>query len=155
MSNNSHELQLLRSNSPVSNQHKVRPNSPSRKYDSNNSPKQTRTEVSLQSRLFEKFWALEFLAWCFAAVTLVILIAVLRVFKDKPQSNWYSSISVNTLLNVLTTISSTALSFPVISSIAQLRWLWLRENKHLVADFESFGNGPVDIFVMIYRHPKM
>lgn len=119
------------------------------------SPEQTRLGSSLRSRLVENSWALELLAWCFAAVTFAILIAVLAVFNGKPRSHWHSSISVNTLVNLLTTIASTALIFPVASCIAQLRWLWLRKKEQSVAGLQSFGNGPVDIFVMIFKHPKM
>lgn len=117
-------------------------------------PEQIRLGSSLRSRLVEKSWALELLAWCFAAVTLATLIAVLKVFNGKPLSHWNSSITINTLVNVLTTISSTALTSPVASCVAQLRWLWLRKERS-VAGLQSFGNGPVDIFVMIFKHPKM
>lgn len=141
MSGNTHELQALRSVSPVFDQTRVRPRSLSGKLGSQYEdigPEQPRLGLSLRSRLVEESWALEVLAWCFAAVTLVILIAVLAVFNRKPQRQWHSGITVNTLVNVLTTIASTALIFPVASSIAQLRWLWLRKKKQSVADFESF-----------------
>lgn len=114
-----------------------------------------RPKASPYHRLAEDSWALEILAWLFGAVTLAILIAVLAVFNTKPLSQWHSSISVNTLLNALTTISSTALIFPIGSSIAQLRWLWLRKKERALADFDSFGAGPLQAFIMVYKHPKL
>lgn len=165
---NTYELQSLRGVSPVDDgEISVHPhphplggggvNSGSHNHNNGKvgSPEQTRLGSSLRSRLVEKSWALELLAWCFAAVTFAILIAVLLAFQGKPESHWNSSISVNTLVNLLTTIASTALIFPVASCIAQLRWLWLRKKEQSVAGLQSFGNGPVDIFVMIFKHPKM
>lgn len=116
---------------------------------------QKKTRPSLYSRCVQYAWALEFLAWLFGAVTLTILIIVLGFFNGKPLREWNSSISVNTLVNVLTTIASTALIFPVTSAIAQLKWLWLQKKTRSVADFDSFGAGPVDIFVMVSKHPKV
>ncbi|KAL8748975.1 MAG: hypothetical protein Q9199_007966, partial [Rusavskia elegans] len=165
---NTYELQSLRGVSPVDDgEISVHPhphplggggvNSGSHNHNNGKvgSPDQTRLGSSLRSRLVENSWALELLAWCFAAVTFAILYAVLRVFNGKPLSHWNSSISVNTLVTLLTTIASTALIFPVASCIAQLRWLWLRKKEQSVAGLQSFGNGPVDIFVMIFKHPRM
>lgn len=110
---------------------------------------------SYYSRLIQRSWVLEILAWLLAAITLTILIIVLATFDGKPLSHWHSSISVNTLVNVLTTSASIALTFPVASSIAQLRWLWLGKEETRIADIESFGAGPIDVFVMVWKHPTM
>ena len=157
MNGDPHELQPLRSIFPVSQDTNVRPHP----FSTNAAQKQGRVghkrkqaRLSLYSRFVENSWALEFLAWLFGAVTLTILVIVLGVFNGKPLSRWHSNISVNTLVNVLTTSSSTALIFPVTSSILQLRWLWLQKKTRSVADFDSFGAGPVEIFVMVFKHPK-
>lgn len=113
------------------------------------------SKPSIYSRLVGSSWALEVLAWMLAAITLIILITVLTVFNGKPLSHWHSGVSVNTLVNVLTTIASIALIFPVASGIAQIRWLWLAKQASPVADIESFGAGPIDIFVMLWKHPTM
>ncbi len=110
---------------------------------------------STYSRLIGSSWVLEVLAWILAAVTLIILIIVLTVFDGKPLSHWHSGVSVNTLVNVLTTIASIALIFPVASGIAQIRWLRLAKQASPVADIESFGAGPIDIFVMLWKNPTM
>ena len=70
-------------------------------------------------------------------------------------SKWHSGVSINTLVNVLTTIASTALIYPVTSSIAQSRWLWLRLQARPLSGLESFGAGPVDVFLMVFKHPTM
>lgn len=110
---------------------------------------------SIYSRLLGSSWVLEILAWALAAITLIILITVLTVFNQKSLSYWHSGVTVNTLVNALTTIASVALIFPVASGIAQLRWLWLAKQPSPVTDIESFGAGPIDIFVMIWKHPTM
>ena len=158
MAGNPYELQSLRSISPVSQDtnarlHPFSTDAAQKQGIIDHGQKQPR--LSLYSRFVENAWALEFLAWLFGAVTLAILIIVLGVFNGKPLSRWHSSISVNTLVNVLTTIASTALIFPVTSAIAQLRWLWLQKKTRSVADFDSFGAGPVDMFVMVFKHPKV
>ncbi|KAL9629941.1 MAG: hypothetical protein Q9164_006653 [Protoblastenia rupestris] len=141
MAGNPHELQSLRSISPVSQDTNARPHP----FSTDAAQKQgiigqgqKQPRLSLYCRFVENSWALEFLAWLFGALTLVILIIVLRVFNGKPLNRWNSSISVNTLVNVLTTIASTALIFPVTSATAQLRWLWLQKKARSVADFDSF-----------------
>ena len=115
----------------------------------------TQSNPSTYSCLIGSSWVLEVLAWILAAITLIILIIVLTVFNGKPLSNWHSGVSVNTLVNVLTTIASIALIFPVASGIAQIRWLWLAKQASPVADIESFGAGPIDIFMMLWKHPTM
>ncbi|KAL9105116.1 MAG: hypothetical protein Q9163_000034 [Psora crenata] len=176
MSGNPHELQSLRSLSPVSSQHPAAhdagPSASGSEFENTNARHrysskltaqtrgitghgQNQPRLSLHTRLVENSWALEVLAWLLGAGTLAILIIVLAVFNGKPLCHWHSSISVNTLVNVLTTIASTALIFPVASSIAQLRWLWLRKKERSVADFDSFGAGPVTMFVMVFKHPTI
>ena len=110
---------------------------------------------SSYSHLIGSSWALEVLAWISAATTLTILIIVLALFDGKPLNHWHSNVTLNTLVNVLTTIASIALIFPVASGIAQMRWLWLAKKASPVADIESFGAGPIDIFVMLWKHPTM
>ena len=100
-------------------------------------------------------WIWEILAWVLAAISLAILIIVLALFNQKPLSHWHSGVSVNTLINVLTTISSLALIFPVASGIAQMKWLWLQHAKRPLAGIESFGAGPIEVFNMLRKHPKM
>ncbi|KAL8716979.1 MAG: hypothetical protein Q9225_005740 [Loekoesia sp. 1 TL-2023] len=155
------ELQSLRSLSPVSSQHPVvhaadpslsgTPLAQSYEIIGN---KSNQPKPSLYTRLAEDSWALEILAWLLGVVTPAILIIVLAVFNGKPLSHWHSSVSVNTLVNALTTIASTALIFPIASSIAQLRWLWLQKKERVVANFDSFGAGPIATFVMVFKHPK-
>ena len=99
-------------------------------------------------------WTQELLAWALAALALMILIIVLAIYNGKPLDHWHSSVSVNTLVNVLTTLASIALIFPVASAIAQLRWLSLAKRASPVADLESFGSGPIDIVVMMWKHPS-
>ena len=107
------------------------------------------------SRLGESSWTLELLAWAVAAIALIILISVLAKFNNKPLSRWHSGISVNTLVNILTTISSLALIFPVACGIAQMRWLWVERNQRPITDIQSFGAGPLEILDMIRKHPTM
>ena len=172
----SHELHSLRSISPTSLQQLVTGDEEFRTSgydDENGSPRHRRsnsnpldasaepahvkesTHLSSSSRLIDRSWILEILSWVLAALTLMILVIVLDVFKGKLLSDWHSSVSVNTLINVLTTIASIALVFPVASGIAQLRWLSLSKRDSPIADIETFGSGPIDIFVMIWRHPTM
>ena len=175
MSGNLHELQSLRSLSAISSQHlavhDADPSASGTEFENaeprhrhfstpvaqtyetiGNKPFQPKP--SLRTRLVQNSWALEILAWLLGAVTLAILIIVLASFNKKPLSHWHSSVSVNTLVNALTTTASTALIFPIASSIAQLRWIWLRKKERVVADFDSFGTGPIDTFIMVFKHPK-
>lgn len=109
---------------------------------------------SSRPRLGNNSWTRELLAWALAALALMILITVLAIYNGNPLDDWNSSVSVNTLINVLTTIASIALIYPVASAIAQMRWLSVAKRESPVADMESFGSGPIDIVVMIWKHPS-
>ncbi|KAL8710173.1 MAG: hypothetical protein Q9220_005256 [cf. Caloplaca sp. 1 TL-2023] len=122
-------------------------------YDDPNSPHLEGSSGKLRTRSGKRSWSLELLAWLVGAVTLAILIVALAVFNGKALGRWHSSVSVNTLVNVLTTIASTALIFPVASAIAQLGWLHLSEQQRPLSDLETFGSGPITIFTMIAKHP--
>jgi len=156
MDPSSHELQRLQSGSAVSSQRlTVHDRETHTSVHDKGAGYGLQPEPSFYSRLVESSWTLEVLAWILAAAALVILIAVLAVFNGKSLSHWHSGVSINTLVNVLTTIASVALIFPVASGIAQMRWLWLAKGQSPVADIESFGSGPIDIFVMLWKHPTM
>ena len=84
-----------------------------------------------------------------------MLIIVLAVFDEKPLRHWHFGVSVNMLVNVLTSLVSIALALPVASCIAQMRWLWLKGKETPYAEVKSFGAGPIDIVVMLWKHPTM
>ncbi|KAL8946877.1 MAG: hypothetical protein Q9222_006782 [Ikaeria aurantiellina] len=109
---------------------------------------------SPHARSYRHSWRLEILAWLLGFVSLTILIVVLGVFNGKPLSRWHSSVHVNTLVNVLTTIASTALIFPVASAIAQLGWLYLSEQRRPLSDLETFAAGPMSACNMLWKHPS-
>ena len=113
------------------------------------------SKIKLFSRFVKSTWTFEILSWLFGALTLAILIVILATFNKRPLRDWKSSITVNTLINALTTIASTALIFPIASSIAQLRWIWLQKKERVITDLDSFSSGPLDVFFMVYKHSKM
>ena len=167
-----HELHSLRSVSPTSlQQPALGENAPSTsgRFNISIPPRQSSDDQcaeskkpvtfnnllkSSHSRAGNNSWTRELLAWALAALALMILIIVLAIYNNKPLDNWHSSVSVNTLVNVLTTIASIALIYPVASAIAQMRWISLAKRESAVADMESFGSGPIDIIVMIWKHPS-
>ena len=168
----SHELHPLRGVSPTSSQQPApgedtfrtsgrftKSISPRHSSDNpfveSNEPAKSKDSISLsRPRLGNNSWARELLAWALAALALIILIIVLAIYNGQPLDDWHSSVSVNTLVNVLTTIASIALIYPVASAIAQMRWLSLAKRESPVADMESFGSGPIDIVVMMWKHPS-
>ncbi|KAL8760621.1 MAG: hypothetical protein Q9184_003202 [Pyrenodesmia sp. 2 TL-2023] len=109
---------------------------------------------SLRSRFFRPSWTLEILSWLLGAVTLAILIIALAIYNKTPLSRWHSNVSVNTVVNILTTIASIALIFPVASAIAQLGWLHMSEQQRPLSDLETFGAGPITMLVMVFKHPS-
>lgn len=126
---------------------------PVTEYPKSVDPAIPRSKTSLRDCLAITSWSLEILAWLFAAVSLVVLIIVLIHYNGKPLGAWHSKVTPNTLVNILTTIGSTALIFPLTSCIAQMRWLWMQKKERRVVDMETFGSGPIDSLMMLLKHP--
>ena len=168
----SHELHSLTGVSPISSQQPAPSKDTSRtsgRFIKSESPRHSSDYSFVESKELARFkdlisssrprlgknsWTRELLAWALAAIALMILIIVLATYNGKPLDDWHSGVSINTLVNVLTTIASIALIYPVASAIAQMRWLSLAKRESPVADMESFGSGPIDIVVMVWKHPS-
>ena len=112
---------------------------------------------SLFTRAFTSSWGFEFLCWLLAAASLVVIIIVLAIFNGVPLANWHSSITLNTLVNVLSTIGQIAILVPVAESISQLKWLWYRRSR-AIGDMEAFdeaSRGPISSIWLVLKRPKM
>ena len=111
---------------------------------------------SLLIRIITGSWGLELLCWVVAALSLAVIIVVLAIFNGQPLSNWHSGITVNALINVISTVGQTSILGPVAESISQLKWIWYRRGQPVgdMEDFDKASRGPIDSLLLIVKRPK-
>lgn len=68
-------------------------------------------------------WPIESLALLASLACQIGLLVVLSRMADQPLDHWTASISLNTLVSILSTISRSLVLIPVTSCIGQLKWL--------------------------------
>ncbi|KAI0011043.1 hypothetical protein F4779DRAFT_626726 [Xylariaceae sp. FL0662B] len=83
-------------------------------------------------------WLFDFLAWALSAVAMSGIVITLLLHADRPLPSWPFSITVNALISVLATISTSALLVPVTGTIGQRKWHWLSSGNHRLSDLELY-----------------
>ena len=113
-----------------------------------------------QARKHERFhfsdWRWEFASITFSLACFAAVVIVLITFQNKPLSSWHfiSSISLNTVIAILSTLSRTALLVPVTSCISQLKWIHLVSSPRPLREFQVFDDasrGPWGALELIWR----
>ncbi|KAL2064485.1 hypothetical protein VTL71DRAFT_4979 [Oculimacula yallundae] len=97
----------------------------------NNSP-------SWISKLIRDWWTLEILAWVVALGSMAVMVYFLKMYDQKPQSDWPFPITVNAFLQIFTTTLRGAILVPVAQSISQLKWTWFLRSNRPLEDFATF-----------------
>lgn len=111
---------------------------------------------SLSTRAITNPWGSEFLCWLFAAVSIVVIIVVLAISNGLPLRNWHAGITLNTLVNVFSSIGRNAILIPVTESISQLEWL-LYQRSRVISDMEALdeaSRGPISSIWVVFKRPK-
>lgn len=105
-----------------------------------------------------KRWLLEIISWCFSAVCMTAVIAVLIYLKDDPLSKWSlaekTGLTLNAYISVLSKMAGAALILPVSEALGQLKWSWFQQNSKQMWDFEIFDNasrGPWGSVLLLIR----
>ncbi|KAM7223340.1 Protein of unknown function (DUF3176) domain containing protein [Rhypophila decipiens] len=104
----------------------------------------------------EGYWAPELMAVVFAILVLLAIVILLAVRKDREQPAWPSLLNINTLLSILTTLFKTALLFPVVEGIGELKWIRF-SIPHPVRDIDRWDaatRSPWGSFKLIIKHPR-
>ncbi|CAG9974908.1 unnamed protein product [Clonostachys byssicola] len=84
-----------------------------------------------------KAWALEIASIVLGMLALVAIIVILAQFNNRNLPNWPLSITLNTLVAFLATISKAAILVPVSMALSQSQWGWFQQERPLY-DFHVF-----------------
>ncbi|KAK4232428.1 hypothetical protein QBC38DRAFT_450051 [Podospora fimiseda] len=98
-------------------------------------------------------WRLELISALVAVACVPILVSVLLSYNNRPLTDWPlgSTVTINTFVALLSTISRTSFMFTLIQALLQQRWNWYKTPRPL-GDFQVFDEvtrGPLGSFSMV------
>jgi Protein of unknown function (DUF3176) len=105
------------------------------------------------TRWFVDWWMFEIVCWLVSAVCMLIIVAVLIHFDNKPVPNW-KSLTLNSFISVLSGFGRAALLVPTAEALGQLKWNWFSRKSRQMVDFEildSASRGPWGSFILLAR----
>lgn len=104
--------------------------------------------------LAENWWLGEILLWFVSATCLFSMVAILGVHDGKAIQST-SSISLNTVVAILSTLSRYALGVPIEACLGQLKWTWFRSRTpRKLIDIERFdkaSRGPWGSALLVWN----
>ncbi|KAK5011915.1 hypothetical protein LTR60_004658, partial [Cryomyces antarcticus] len=91
------------------------------------------------NRFFDDWWAWELLGWLFSCTTVLSIVIILRVYDERPRTDWPEGITINTTVALLTTTAKLGLVAANSAALGQLRWNWYSK-PHLLSDLKEFDD---------------
>lgn len=91
--------------------------------------------------LWDRSW--ELAACVVAILTLIGMIAVLRIYDGKTQPNWPAGINLNAIIALLTTLMKAAMATYIAEALSQLKYSWFKDTRRLsdLAALDSASRG--------------
>lgn len=86
-------------------------------------------------------WVWEMSAVSLSIATLLTAVGVLAREDKRPLSSWPFSVSLNTFIAILGTVSRITLAFAMSACIGQQKWNWLRKRPDQLSAFSRFDEG--------------
>lgn len=98
-------------------------------------------------------WFYETIAMCLSAACFAAIVFVLLIYNQERTPRLFYGITLNTIVSALATISKASLLFVVGECICQLRWIHLREWRHLldVQTYNSASRGPWGSLILVLQ----
>jgi hypothetical protein len=100
---------------------------------------------ALYTRWFEDGWGTEVLGAILGAAMTIILCVLLFKYDGQPVPSFGSvlntSITLNTVVSILLSVSIPSLLLPVSGAIGQLMWIWFATHSRPIQDVETFSQG--------------
>lgn len=96
-----------------------------------------RKQARVFQRLFTNWWMWEILSLLWGIIGVLIIVALLLVYNNRPQSDWSGSISLNSLVALLTTVAKLGFVSANTAALGQLRWNWYSSPRPL-GDWVTF-----------------
>ncbi len=103
--------------------------------------------------LISDWWLWELSSWLLAAISIIVMIAVLGHYDNKVPPKLTYGATLNTLISVLTTALKVSLLFPVAEAIDQLKWLWFGtcNRQSDFGCFDEASRGPFGAVLLLAR----
>lgn len=95
--------------------------------------------IRVWERLFDDWWSWEILSWLFSFVIVLVIIFILRIYDQRPLTDWSGSITINTTVALLTTVAKLGFVAANSAALGQLRWNWYSK-PHLLSDLKGFDD---------------
>jgi hypothetical protein len=104
-------------------------------------PKSSKRHLTLQ----QSWWPFEIIAAVVSALAMAALIGVLYRYDGRVVQDLPLSLTLNSVVAILATVSRTALMIPVASGISQWKWSWFHPHGAILRgkkleDLETFDN---------------
>jgi hypothetical protein len=74
-------------------------------------------------------WTFEVLGLVCGVLSMLALIVILKHYEDKPEGEWKFFLHINTVVSILSTISTTTLATPIESGLSQMKWVRYKGSK--------------------------
>lgn len=97
-------------------------------------------------------WLWELLSCLLSFFSLMAIIIILKHYDGQPIQNAPSSVTLNSLLAIFTTLAKAGLMFLLAEALSQLKWVWFREAERPLIDFQTFdeaSRGPIGGFRLL------
>ena len=121
-----------------------------------------RQYTPLKDRTFVKWlrrsaWTTEFLSCIIALAALAAIVITLAVHQGKPLPKWPSTISINSLIAIFTSILKAAMLLPIAEGLSELKWIWFATTQPLtdMNRFDSASRGPWGSFKLFFIRPSL
>ncbi|KLJ12773.1 hypothetical protein EMPG_12223 [Blastomyces silverae] len=105
------------------------------------------------SRLFLDWWLWEIGACVTSLLALAATVAVLAVYSGNTAPELPKYITLNAIISLLTNVVKFSVLAAVAASISQLKWLWLKDMRHLqdLQIFDNASRGPQGSLYILFH----
>ena len=116
------------------------------------SPVHARSSRKQWDRIY-RWWIWELFCWTLASACLCTIAGILSKWDRRPLDEWHYSLTLNTILAILSSVSKAALLVPVSAGISQLKWSRLDDRRSLIdlQRFDQASRGPLGSIRLIWR----
>ncbi|KAI5457931.1 hypothetical protein BGZ63DRAFT_392189 [Mariannaea sp. PMI_226] len=89
-------------------------------------------------------WWLELTSTLLALSCLMAVVAILKIYQNKPLPDWPEMLSINSVISIFSAFFKAALIMPIAEGIGQLKWTWFSKSRRLsdVSMFDEASRGP-------------
>lgn len=85
---------------------------------------------------------------------LAATIIILKVFDGREQTELMLGLTINSILQYLTSLTKVVLLGPILEALSQLKWLWFASQPRSLLDFHRYEEairGGIGIFSLLFR----